>query len=118
MPFVYNLQKTYVFSITLPTGKVQIEDGKIINNPRAGGHYSSVVKSYQVGKTSPASGNVTLTLYFKRIQKNGTPHYLTCYGTHDLTTGVETGTVMAASSLHISKIGKPFQRTGNVLTIG
>jgi hypothetical protein len=118
MPSSYTLQKTYIFSITLPTGKVEIENGKIINNPRVGGHYSSQIKSFRTGKTIPSIGMVTLTLYFNRRQKNGTPHSLTCYGTHDSTTGMEDGTVVAASSLHKSKIGKLFKRNLNIVTIG
>lgn len=118
MPSTYTLQSTYIFSITLPTGKVQLENGKLINNPRVGGHYSSQVKSFRIGKTIANIGMVTLTLYFNRRQKNGTPHSLTCYGTHDSTTGLESGTVVAASSMHQSKIGKVFKRNLNVVTIG
>jgi len=47
-----------------------------------------------------------------------TPHNITCQGTHDLTTGMEVGTVVAAISLYKSKIGKPFNCMANVLTIG
>lgn len=118
MAVTYTLQSAYVFSITLSTGKVQLESGKLINNPGAGGHYDSKVKWFQIGKTVPNTGMVTLTIYFNRRQKNGVPHYLTCYGTHDTTTGSETGTVVAASSQHAAKIGKTFKRALNLVTIG
>lgn len=118
MAISYHLQNSYIFSITLQSGIWKLESGDILSNSNKIGYYSSTVQSLHQGQQIPNTGVITLILYFNRKQKGGAPHQMTCQGSHDLTTGMESGTVIHVTYAFHTKLGKPFKRVLNVLTIG
>jgi streptogramin lyase len=92
----------------------QIEGGKLLENGKQVGNYSSV-KRVSCGTTPQNTAQLWLTLFFL---KGNPPENITLHGAHDFKSGGQIGSVSAASSAFASQIGKQFKCFANTLSIG
>ena len=94
-------------------GRWQIEGGKVFQKDQHVANYSSV-KRVSCGTQEQNTAMLWLTLFFL---KGKPPENMTLHGAHDFNSGGEIGSVSAASSAFVPRIGKQFKRVVNTLTI-
>ena len=114
----YKLQSNYTFSIDHPTALNILEGGSFSNKGKIMGGFHSKLTKVKGSGNPLGRAFVILNLEFHRKQKGGAPHFISFLGERDLTTNLENGKIVAASNLYKSKIGKLYQRQGDILTIG
>jgi len=114
----YKLHYSYTFSIDHTSALTILEGGSFFYRGKSsGGFYSKLTKVK--GRENPQGRSfVILNLEFRRKQKGGAPHFILLHGERDLTTNLENGKIVGASNLHKPKIGRLYQRQGDILTIG
>jgi hypothetical protein len=110
----YTLHRDCLHNVDDPGMRWQIEGGKVLENGTHVANYSSV-KRVSCGTTEQNTAQLWVTLFFLGAHP---PENITLHGAHDFHTGGEIGSVSAASSAFSTRIGKPFRRIGNALTIG
>ena len=110
----YTLQRECLNNIDDPAMRWQIEGGKVLEDGKHVGNYSSV-KRVSCGTAEQNTAQLWLTIFF--LGQNP-PQNMTMHGAHDFNSGVEIGSVSAASSACSTEIGKQFKRIANTLTIG
>jgi hypothetical protein len=110
----YTLERDCLNNIEDLGMRWQIEGGKVLQDGKHVGNYSSV-KRVSCGTTELNSAQLWVTLFFLSGKP---PENITLHGAHDFDSGDEIGSVSAASSAFSTQIGKQFKRVRDTLTIG
>jgi len=109
----YTLVRDCLNNVEDVAGRWQIEGGKAFQGRQHVANYSSV-KRVTCGTHEQNTAMLWLTLFFL---KGKPPENMTLHGAHDFNTGNEIGSVSAASSAFVPRIGRQFKRVVNSLTI-
>ena len=97
-------------------GLWQYEGGQVFNPQRQQvANYAVTRRVTKGGTEAQNTAMLTMTLFFLGKEP---PENITVQGSHDFSSGGETGSVSAASSTFAVHIGKSFTRAGNTVTLG
>src|SRR5215469_268464 len=113
MSLTYTLVRQCLNNVTDIAGLWQVEGGRVLENQKQVGNYSSV-KRVSCGTEQQNTAMLWVTLFFLEEKP---PQNITLHGAHDFNSGGEIGSVSSASTTFAAHIGKQFKRVANTLTI-
>jgi hypothetical protein len=118
MALIFTLTRACLNNVNDAAGLWQIEGGKAVENNVHVADYS-VVRRTSCGTEQQNTSMLWVTLFFLESSIAGVPgqQNMTLHGSHNFTTGQETGSVSAATGALVAHIGKTFTRVGNTLTV-
>lgn len=110
MSVTYTLVRECLNNVEDAGMRWQIEGGSVLEKDKPVGTYSSV-KRVSCGTVKFNTAQLWLTLFLKGEN-------MTLLGSHNFNSGLEIGSVAAASTTFAADIGEQFKRVVNTLTIG
>ena len=117
MALKYKLVRQCLNNVEDVAVRWQIEGGDVFEKDKKVGTYSSV-KRISCGTMEFNTAQLWLTLFFKPRKAGNAPENMTLHGAHNFNSGNQLGSVSAASASFNAQIGRQFDRTVDILTIG
>jgi len=113
----YQLKRLALNNVDDAAGRWQFEGGEVLENGKQVANYASVKRVTYKGtdQNGQNTASVTTTLFF--LGATNPPQNVTLEGSHDFSSGNETGSVSAASPAFAAHIGKQYTRNGAANTL-